>query len=47
MPSKPIIEPNRLAYTAMEQLAKEFYWETASNNLHEFVEWLGKKGEAK
>lgn len=28
---------------AMMQFAKDFYWETTSNNLHEFVEWLEAK----
>lgn len=27
----------------VESLAKEFYWETTSNSLHEFVEWCRDK----
>lgn len=30
----------------LRQLAKEFYWQTASNDLHEFVAWLEQRGAA-
>ena len=39
--------PQKATGAAIEvaQLAKEFYWETASNDLHEFVRWL-ERGSA-
>ena len=40
---KPTLDLNKLAYRTLVEVAKEYYWETASNDLHGFVEWLGKK----
>lgn len=42
---KPLqaIDPNSFSAAVLTQLAKEFYWEKTSNNLHDFVQWLKER----